>query len=133
MLKNKQKIKLSESLQLGVSGPASQSILYKLGGSVFVLFSLALIFNIHTSINAVRKPQTLTTSQNIPQTVLGAYSQVDQTQASYVSYTVQKGDTLFNIAQGKGVNWEIIAELNNLKAPYTLKQGSTLKIPVPKN
>jgi LysM repeat protein len=130
MQKNKQKIKLSESLQLGVSDPASQSTLYRTGGIVLTIFSLLLAVNIvrnMSSISAGSTPKTLATSQSVAQAVLGAYDQ-----ASVSTYTIQKGDTLFSIAQAKNVNWEIIAELNNMKVPYTLKPGTAIKVPVTK-
>src|SRR5580692_10313641 len=120
MPKNKQKIQLSESLQLGVSDPASQSTLYKTGGIVLTIFSVLLAANIVRSLASGHPStqSTLATSQGVQPAVLGAY---DQTTMS--TYTVQTGDTLFSIASANGTSWEILAELNNLKAPYTLKAG----------
>ena len=133
MQTNKQKIKLSESLQLGVSDPASQSTLYRTGGVIFTVLSLLLVVNIYRNMVTVQVPgkTPLATSQNVQQAVLGAYDQASTAaqSPSVTQYTVQKGDTLFSIAQAKSVNWEIISELNNLKAPYALKQGQTIKIP----
>ena len=130
MQKNKQKIRLSESLQLGVSDPASQSTLYRTGGIILTVMCLLLAANIVRNLAMAAgsaAPKTLATSQGVPQAVLGAYDQ-----ATVASYTIQSGDTLFSIAQLKNVNWEIIAELNNLRAPYTLKAGSVIKFPVEK-
>ena len=129
MQKNKQKIKLSESLQLGVSDPTSQSTLYKAGAVALTIFSVLLAVNIVRDLASTlgSSSKTLATSQSEPQAVLGAY---DQT--TYSSYTVQTGDTLFSIAQANNTSWEILAELNNLKAPYSLKLGTTLKVPVQK-
>ncbi len=45
------------------------------------------------------------------------------------NYTVQSGDTLFEIGQKFGVDWKKIAEINNLEAPYSLTVGKTLLIP----
>ncbi len=127
MPKNKQKIQLSESLKLGVSDPSSQSTLYKTGGIVLTIFSVLLAVNIVKNVAAshTANSQTLATSQNVQPAVLGAYSKT-----TYSTYTVQSGDTLFSVAQANNTSWEILAELNNLKAPYTLKLGSTLKVPV---
>lgn len=47
----------------------------------------------------------------------------------FTSYTVQKGDTLFNIAQKFNISWTTLATLNNLKSPFYLKPGQTLKVP----
>jgi spore germination protein YaaH len=44
-------------------------------------------------------------------------------------YTVQSGDTLIKIAAQYKVNWLDIAEINNLKAPYTIYIGQYLCIP----
>ena len=43
-------------------------------------------------------------------------------------YTVKKGDTLSKIGAKLGVNWQNIAKLNNIKAPYTIYVGQKLKI-----
>ena len=127
MPKNKQKIQLSESLKLGVSDPSSQSTLYKTGGIILTIFSVLLAANIVKNLITAHtvSSQALATSQNVQPAVLGAYSQT-----TYSTYTVQTGDTLFSIAQANNTSWEILAELNNLKAPYKLKLGSSLKVPV---
>ncbi len=43
-------------------------------------------------------------------------------------YTVKKGDTLSKIGAKLGINWQNIAKLNNIKAPYTIYVGQKLKI-----
>jgi LysM repeat protein len=49
---------------------------------------------------------------------------------AYVSggnYTVQKGDTVFQVMRNTGVYWKDIIRLNNLQGPdYTIQQGQTL-------
>lgn len=48
------------------------------------------------------------------------------------TYTVQSGDTLSKIAQKQlndATRWKEIAELNNLKEPYTLSLGQQLELP----
>jgi LysM repeat protein len=50
-------------------------------------------------------------------------------QIQFISYTVQKGDTLFDISQKFGISWNTLATLNNLKSPFYLKPGQTLQIP----
>jgi len=49
------------------------------------------------------------------------------------TYTVQSGDTLMGISRklfnGDAQYWDEIADLNDLKAPYTIYPGKELKIP----
>ena len=44
-------------------------------------------------------------------------------------YTVQRGDTLSQIATVCGVSWLDLAAENNLSAPYTLRDGQVLTLP----
>ncbi len=44
------------------------------------------------------------------------------------TYTVEKGDYLMLIAKKLGMDWKEIADMNNLKDPYTLEVGQVLKI-----
>lgn len=43
------------------------------------------------------------------------------------TYTVKKGDTLFSIGLEHGYDYKDIAQANEIKAPYTIKIGQTLK------
>lgn len=43
------------------------------------------------------------------------------------TYTVKKGDTLFSIGLEHGYDYKEIAQANEIKAPYTIKIGQTLK------
>ncbi len=45
------------------------------------------------------------------------------------TYTVEAGDTLYTIGIKLKVDWEDIAEANNLERPYNLNPGEELKIP----
>lgn len=64
--------------------------------------------------------------------VLGA-TDLSQTNTStddqFIEYTVQKGETLFAIAQTHNISWTTLATLNNLEPPFTLKLNQKLKIP----
>lgn len=134
MFGRKQKIKLSKNLKLGVSGPASQSALFKVGGVFFLAMSILLAVNIYNNVkgrgsNSAAPEIKISTE---PQ-VLGVFdSKTETSPPQIISYSVKKGDTLFNIAQKHHIGWQIIATLNNLKPPYSLKIGSTLKIPAVK-
>lgn len=44
-------------------------------------------------------------------------------------YTVQAGDTITYVANLYSTNWELIADANNLSAPYTITVGMVLCIP----
>src|SRR5579864_2165432 len=116
MLKPKPKIQLSENLKMGVAGPTSQSTFYKYGGVVFLLLSLYLAHNIYVDVkdNGLGKSQ-LATSANLQQQVLGAYDQSGQgapvtSNINFSTYKVQKGDTVFSIAQSVHVGCDIIAK-----------------------
>ena len=136
------KLKLSEKLQLGVAGPSSQTLLFKSGGVFFLILLAILGFNIYSSLNNSITPPPSTavaivegsvvSEAESPQ-VLGAYDSLAQESAPEpINYTVQQGDTLFNIAQNHNVSWVIIATLNELKAPYSLQPGTVIKIPAEK-
>lgn len=47
------------------------------------------------------------------------------------TYTVVAGDSLSKIAAkvGHGCTWQILAELNDIKAPYIIRKGQILKLP----
>jgi LysM repeat protein len=134
--KKSPKIKLSEHLQMGIAAPRSQSTFFKTGGVIFLVLSLAIVANIFYQLHGTHSSSSnhpaASSSQNsnnqATQQVLGAYSQ-SNSQMQTTVYTVQKGDTLFNIAQTHNLDWQVIAVLNNLKQPYSLKAGMQLKLP----
>jgi len=49
---------------------------------------------------------------------------------SYTTYTVQPGDYLSLIGKKFNVNWQSIAQLNNIQSPYTIYPGEQLEIPL---
>jgi len=112
---------------MGIQPPSSQGTFFKVSGVIFLLLSIFLVKNIYKNLNT-----TVAIKQvgSVAPEVLGAFDQNQETTIKTVpaTYTVSKGDTLFNIAQSQGVNWVVIASLNNLKAPYTLKPGIVLKL-----
>jgi len=44
------------------------------------------------------------------------------------SYTVKKGDTVFEIMRQTGVYWKDIIRLNNLQAPYNISPGQRIRL-----
>jgi len=57
----------------------------------------------------------------------------NETTTEETTYTVKAGDTLYAIGMELGVNWEEIAEVNNIEAPYSLSTGQELTIPQSKD
>jgi hypothetical protein len=123
------KFDLSPRLKLGIGRGYSQNQILKFSAIVCLVLALVL------TVNAFRlvikdKNQAGGASQN-PQ-VLGA-TDVKQPQnqnaVQFTAYTVQQGDTLFNISQKFNIDWTTLATLNNLKSPFALKPGQIINIP----
>jgi LysM repeat protein len=123
------KFELSPRLKFGVGRGYSQNQVLKFSSILFLLIALGL------TVNGVRlifqdQPQDVTLT-GAPQ-VLGASDSKDGSETDsveFVEYKVQKGDTLFNISKNHNVSWTTLATLNNLKSPFFIKPGQTLKIP----
>lgn len=45
------------------------------------------------------------------------------------TYEVLPGDTIESIAVAHSVGWKKLASINGIKAPYSVKEGTTLKVP----
>ena len=89
----------------------------------------------------VQKPQPSPAVQNKPQqtsqdftiprnptTNAPDYSQINKGFYKGNTYTVRKGDTMFLIAYISGLDVKELAALNNMKEPYNLSVGQTLKV-----
>ncbi len=123
------KFELSPRLKLGVGRGYSQNQILKLSATLCLVLALILTFNaIRLVVKNKNSPQI---SDGQPQ-VLGA-SDIRQQNggntAQFTTYTVQKGDTLFDISQKFNIDWSTLADLNNLKSPFDLQPGQTLEIP----
>lgn len=70
------------------------------------------------AINVPRNPNT-----NAPD-----YSQIQKGSYKGNTYKVNKGDTMFLIAYLTGMDVKDLANMNNMKEPYSLSVGQTLKI-----
>lgn len=47
----------------------------------------------------------------------------------WVSYTVQDGDTVNNVAQKYGISWKLLVKANDIEPPYSISKGDTLRVP----
>jgi cytoskeletal protein RodZ len=63
--------------------------------------------------------------------VAGTSTQPETTQATGQTYTVQSGDTLYDIGKKFKVDWRMIADANNIDNAGALKVGSQIIIPTP--
>ncbi len=127
LFKNK-KFELSPRLKLGVGRAYSQNQILKFSAIICLVLAIGLAFN---AVRLITKSQSQPPTGAAPE-VLGA-SDVRQTPVAspvqFINYAVAKGDTLFNISQKFNIDWATLATLNNLKAPFTLKLGQSLKVP----
>lgn len=48
---------------------------------------------------------------------------------SWTNYSVKKSEHLRDIAAAHDISWKTLARANNIKAPYHLKTGQTIKVP----
>ncbi len=123
------KFELSPRLKSGVGRGYSQNQILKL--AAIICLTLALGLTINTVRLVMQNKNQPATESDQPQ-VLGA-SDAKQpesiTNVQFITYTIQKGDTLFDISQKFSISWTTLASLNNLKSPFYLKPGQTLKIP----
>lgn len=131
MPKFHKKFELSPRLKFGVGRGYSQNQILKFSSILFLVLAVGLTFNAFRLVLSSKNSGQSAASSAVPQ-VLGASDIKTDTEpdaVQFVDYKVQKGDTLFNISQRFSINWTTLATLNNLKSPFTLKPGQTVKIP----
>jgi hypothetical protein len=46
-----------------------------------------------------------------------------------IEYTVRPGDNIQTVAENSSIDWRKLAKLNNLKPPYSLQQGQSIRVP----
>jgi LysM repeat protein len=127
MWQKKYSVYLSPRLKFGVGRGYSTNKIYRAAGGLCLILTLALLTR---TIWSWSKSET-----GAMPAVLGAVDVNNSPSLPLESitydYTVQPGDTLFNISQRLHTNvpWTTLAELNNLKPPFSLKSGQIIKIP----
>lgn len=108
---------------MGVGRAGSKYNFYNIGGSLLLIVSLAL--TIRAGYLLISSEQT---EASTPQ-VLGAIDNAEENKQLYTTYIVKSGDTLFNISKQYAIEWTVLATLNNLQAPFSLRAGQEIKIP----
>jgi hypothetical protein len=123
------KFELSPRLKLGVGRGYSQNQILKFSAVFCLILALGLTVN---AFRLVFKDHGQGSVNSGSPQVLGATDvkqQGGQPSVEFTSYTVQQGDTLFNISQKFNIDWTTLATLNNLKSPFVLQPGQTIDIP----
>ncbi len=122
MLSSKNKIKLAPRLRWGVGRDTNKINFFKIGGGIFLVLSAALI---------IRAGWLLFSGTDSPANNPQVLGEADNNSAEqlFTEHQVETGETLFSIAKDNGVDWTMLATINNLKAPFTLQVGQKLKIP----
>ncbi len=123
MAKRRNKVQLSPQLKLGVGRGQFKNNVFKYTGFAFLTLSLVLV--VWTVTVVIRHASQPTSNGSNPQVLGDTDTQTDP----FITYTVQQGDTVFNIAQKYKLNWATLATINNLSSPFILKSGQELKIP----
>lgn len=118
---NTKKIRLSRRLKWGVGKAQHTNTYFWLIGTVCLLAAIGII---------TRTNQLM--SKQIAPSVLGATTtaSAEETPAlQFEDYKISRGETLFTISQKVGVPTETLAQLNDIKPPFALKAGQTIKVP----
>lgn len=128
MFWKKNKLELSPRLKSAVGRGAGQNSWLKSAAIGCLLISGILAIN---AIKLVYTHNQAEETQKIEQ-VLGI-SDIknggNNTPIEFIEYKVKKGDTLFSISQAHNIEWDTLAALNSIKAPFILKTGQIIKIP----
>lgn len=93
-----------------------------------------ILYNGFTKETVLKTGQTIKipskTSVSTTENTVQNKTEADKKSRKYDTYTVQKGDTFWHIAQINGITVDELKSLNNLSKEDTLKVGMQLKIPV---
>jgi LysM repeat protein len=97
--------------------------LYKIARDHNVTPQALMAANPQINPNAVLQPGTVLNIPGAPGTGGGAGAPAGKT------YIVQPGDNLFRIGLANGTTYLILAQLNNIPAPYTVYPGQVINLP----
>ena len=86
--------------------------------------------NNNSEIALANKASNATDSTSLKKEKQSDVSLNKQSKTKFIYYTVQRGDTLWSIANRKGVTVDELKKLNNLRSSLPLKAGVKLKISV---
>lgn len=126
MWNTKNKVSLSPKLKLGVGRGYLKDRVLKIVGTICFLLALALGANaLKLLFFSTAKQTTISPRVAGASETFTASTEIEV----YKDYTVQKGDTLFNVSQKVNIPWTTLAELNKIKPPFSLKPGQVIKIP----
>jgi len=123
-----QKLKIPESKKETITNPTEQSNTYivKKGDS---LYQIANKYN--TTVDTLKKINNLTSTILSIGQVLNLPNKQPESSETYLIYTVQKGDSLYQIAKKYNTTPDILKQLNNLKNTL-LNIGQQIKVPTDK-
>lgn len=88
-------------------------------------------YEVLAQVNGISNPNEIYVGQTLKFTAPTWTTSVTTTSATTTSakrgaYTVTAGDTLYEIAQKVGVNWQQLAQTNHISQPYTIYVGQKL-------
>lgn len=129
MALDNKKFELSPRLKLGVGRGYSQNKILKLAAIACLVLAIGLTVN---AVGLIFKNKGQASADSYKPQVLGANDiQTNNNTGTieFTTYTVLKGDTLFNISKKLDIGWSTLATLNNLKSPFYLKPGQSIKVP----
>ncbi|MET0337772.1 MAG: LysM peptidoglycan-binding domain-containing protein, partial [Caulobacter sp.] len=109
--------------------PASEYVVKRGENLASIARALGVTQDALAEANGLRSPYRLDAGQKlkVPGAAGGLRGSVTSETTS--SYKVQRGDTLATIAKAQGVSIEDMATANDLRSPYRLTAGQTLKVP----
>lgn len=120
--KNQKRIKLSRQLTWSVGRGQNANAFFWAIGIGCLLIAAFCISRTNTLLRnqANANPQVLGASTDTPN---------PSTDISFTDYKVAKGETLFTISQKFNLPTETLAQLNDIRPPFNIKAGQTIKIP----
>lgn len=83
-------------------------------------------YEVLAQVNGISNPNEIYVGQTLKFTAATRTTSVTTTSAKRGAYTVTAGDTLYEIAQKVGVNWQQLAQTNHISQPYTIYVGQKL-------